>query len=82
MPQWTVYSRPECSLCDQLIEDLAHLLGPAESARVRIVDIAQDPELERKYTLRIPVLAADGDFVCAYRLDAERVRDLLGPAPR
>jgi predicted thioredoxin/glutaredoxin len=82
MPQWTVYSRPECSLCDQLIEDLAHLLGPAEAARVRIVDITQDPELERKYTLRIPVLAADGDFVCAYRLDAERVRDLLGPAPR
>jgi Glutaredoxin-like domain (DUF836) len=82
MPQWTVYSRPECSLCDQMIEELAHLLGPAEAAQVRVVDIGQDPELERKYTLRIPVLAADGAFVCAYRLDPERVRALLGPTAR
>jgi hypothetical protein len=32
------------------------------------------PELERRYGERIPVLMADGEFVCAYRLDAGRVR--------
>ena len=53
------------------------LLGPAEAARVSVVDIDQDPELERKYGARIPVLTADGEFVCAYRLDAERVASLL-----
>jgi predicted thioredoxin/glutaredoxin len=77
MPQWTVYSRPECSLCEQLLHDLAELLPPEEASRVTIVDIEQHPELERKYGTRIPVLAADGEFVCAYRLDVARVRRLL-----
>jgi hypothetical protein len=79
MPQWTVYSRPDCSLCEQLLHDLAELLPPEEASRVTVVDIGQDPELERKYGMRIPVLAADGEFVCAYRLDGARVRQLLKP---
>jgi hypothetical protein len=78
MPQWTVYSRPDCSLCEQLLHDLAALLPPEEVGRVDIVDISQSRDLERKYGTRIPVLAADGEFVCAYRLDAPRVRALLG----
>jgi hypothetical protein len=41
---------------------------------VQVVDIAGDAELERKFGTRIPVLLADGEFVCAYRLDVERVR--------
>jgi hypothetical protein len=76
MPQWTVYSRADCSLCEQLLEELAELLGPAAAA-VQVVDIEGDPELERKYGTRIPVLLADGEFVCAYRLDGERVRAYL-----
>ncbi|HTJ15774.1 MAG TPA: glutaredoxin family protein [Steroidobacteraceae bacterium] len=77
MPQWTVYSRTDCSLCEHLLEELAELLGPAVAAAVQVVDIAGDPELERKYGTRIPVLLADGEFVCAYRLDVERVRAYL-----
>jgi hypothetical protein len=73
MPQWTVYTRPGCSLCEQMLEDLAAALGVDEAARVLVVDIETDPELTRKYALRIPVLAADGEFVCAYRLDMERL---------
>lgn len=80
MVQWTVLSRPECSLCEQLLAELAEMLGPAESARVRVVDIDQDPALARKYGQRIPVLLADGDFVCDYRLDRERVRLASGGA--
>jgi len=72
--EWTVLSRPDCSLCEQLLAELAEMLGPAESARVRIVDVDQDPALVRKYGQRIPVLLADGEFVCDYRLDRERVR--------
>ena len=77
MPQWTVYSRTDCSLCEHLLEELAELLGPAVAAAVQVVDIAGDPELERKYGTRSPVLLADGEFVCAYRLDVERVRAYL-----
>jgi len=77
MPQWTVYSRAGCSLCEHMLEELAELLGPQAAAAVQVVDIEGDPELERKYGTRIPVLLADGEFVCAYRLDAERVRAYL-----
>lgn len=76
--EWTVLSRAECSLCEQLLAELSELLSPAEAARVAVVDIDQDPALERKYGQRIPVLLADGEFVCDYRLDRERVRLLLG----
>ena len=71
-------SRAECSLCEQLLVELGELLSPAEAARVAVVDIDQDPALERKYGQRIPVLLADGEFVCDYRLDRERVRLLIG----
>lgn len=72
--QWTVLSRPECSLCEQLLTELTEVLSPAEAARVSVVDVDQDPALARKYGHRIPVLLADGEFVCDYRLDRERVR--------
>jgi hypothetical protein len=78
MPRWTVYSRAECSLCERLIEELAELIGPEAAATVQVVDIEGQPELERKYGTRIPVLLADDEFVCAYRLDVERVRALSG----
>ena len=77
VPQWTVYTRAECSLCEQLQQELAELLGPAVAASVQVVDVDQDPELARRYGQRVPVLMADGEFVCAYRLDRERVEALL-----
>jgi hypothetical protein len=76
MTAWTVYTRPGCSLCEQLLEDLAALLDPMASD-VAVVDITDDPDLEARYARRIPVVLADGDFVCAYRLDADRVRAYL-----
>lgn len=77
MTEWTVLSRPDCSLCEQLLSELAEELSPAEAARVRVLDIDQDPILARKYGQRIPVLLADDEFVCDYRLDRQRVRLLL-----
>jgi hypothetical protein len=76
--QWTVLSRPDCGLCEQLLAELAEELTPAEAARVRVLDIDQDPALVRKYGHRIPVLLADDEFVCDYRLDRERLR-LIAP---
>ena len=74
MTQWTVLSRPECSLCEQLLGELAEELSPAEAAQVKVVDVDQDPALAQKYGQRIPVLLADDEFVCDYRLNRERVR--------
>jgi glutaredoxin len=73
MPQWTVYTRPGCSLCEQMLDELSRVLDPAEAAQVVVIDIDTDLELIRKYAARIPVLVADGEFVCAYRLDQDRL---------
>jgi hypothetical protein len=73
---WCIYSRPGCSLCEQMIEELAAMLGPA-AVHAQVIDISGDDRLERKYGARIPVLMADGEFVCAYRLDHGRVQQLL-----
>lgn len=75
-PLWTVYTRPECSLCEAMLAELGALLGP-DAARVTVIDISGDAVLEARYGQRIPVLLADGEFVCAYRLDAQRVRGHL-----
>jgi hypothetical protein len=77
MPRWTVYSRADCSLCERMLDELAEMLGPEAAAAVQVVDIEGQPELERRYGSRIPVLMADDEFVCAYRVDVERVRALL-----
>ncbi len=76
MTAWTVFTRPGCTLCEELLVELAELLGD-EAARVAVVDITDNPDLESKYARRIPVLTADGDFVCAYRLDRDRVKAYL-----
>lgn len=80
MIQWTVYTRPECSLCGQLLQELSEMLDPQALGALQVVDIEQDPELERRYGRRIPVLLADGEFVCDYRLDRARVEALLDPS--
>jgi hypothetical protein len=77
MPRWTVYSRAGCSLCEELLDELAELVGPEVARAVEIVDIDGRPELQRRYGDRIPVLMADGEFVCAHRLDEARVRACL-----
>lgn len=70
-----LYSRPQCHLCEVLMGELEPLVrGIAE---VDIVDISEDPELARRYGLRIPVLVCDGEELSVYRLDAERVREFL-----
>lgn len=78
MPQWVVVSRRDCGLCEEMVADLGALLGADGAASVRVVDVDSDALLLERYGKRIPVLLADGEFVCAHRLHAERVRRLLG----
>jgi hypothetical protein len=56
-----------------MLTELSQLLGAA-AGEVRIVDIDGDAALEARYGQRVPVLMIDDDFVCAYRLDPERIR--------
>jgi Glutaredoxin-like domain (DUF836) len=74
--EWRVLSRPDCSLCEAMLQQLVDLLGE-QAGQVMVQDISDDAELERKYGQRIPVLIIDGEFVCAYRLDQSRIQPYL-----
>ncbi len=74
--KWLILSRPDCSLCDEMLAEIYAELGESAAA-IRVQDVSDDAELERKYGQRIPVLLIDGDFVCAYRLDLARLRGYL-----
>lgn len=72
MAHLRLFTRPECHLCESLLEQLAPLLGADD--RVELVDISDDIGLERRYSLRIPVLEADdGSELSSYPFDRERV---------
>ena len=75
MLKLTLYSRPECHLCEALLADLLPLLGPEVS--VEAVDVDSSVALERRYGLRIPVLAAGDVELSGYPLDRERVQRYL-----
>jgi hypothetical protein len=71
----TLYGRPECHLCEALLADLMPLLRADDS--VETVDVDSNVTLERRYGLRIPVLAAGDVELSSYPLDRERVRRYL-----
>lgn len=75
MISMTLYSRPECHLCDAMLAELEPLLGGR--ATVEIVDISDDDDLEVRYGLRIPVLVAGDSELSVYRLDKSRVEQFL-----
>ena len=71
----TVYSRPGCHLCDDLIAELAGLIEGR--ARIEVVDISADEALHERYFLEIPVLKHGDEELSRHRLDSERVTGLL-----
>lgn len=64
----TLYERPGCHLCEETLEALGRIAG-ARRLEIARVDITTDPELERRYVLRIPVLRAGERELDAAGLD-------------
>lgn len=77
MIRLTVYSRPQCHLCDTLLEELAPLIAGVAEVEVEVVDIGRDPGLEAAYGQLIPVLKAGELELSRYRLDRGRVLGYL-----
>ena len=71
----TLYSRPECHLCETLLADLGPLLR--DDVIVETVDVDSSVALERRYGLRIPVLTAGELELSGYPLDRDRVQRYL-----
>ena len=74
---FVLYGRAWCHLCEEMRAALEPLAAAA-GARLDIVDVDTDPELQARYDELVPVLLCDGVEVCHYRLDEARVRAMLG----
>ena len=73
MNKLILYSRPECHLCEAVVERLQPLLA-GRSVELEIVDVDSSVSLERRYGLRIPVLVAGEVEISGYPFDEARVR--------
>lgn len=73
----TVFTRDGCGLCREA-EDL--VAREARGHDVQRVDVDADPELQRAYNIRVPVVAVDGVEVAEGRLAPGVVRTALRSA--
>jgi glutaredoxin len=73
----TLYTRAGCHLCEE-----AERVLRAEQAttpfHLELVDIDGDPELARRYGVRVPVVAVDGQDLFDYEVPVDLLRARLG----
>ncbi len=75
-PRLTFLSRAYCHLCDDMLAALEALRSDY-TFTVETIDIDAEPALLSQYDERVPVLLADGEELCHYFLDEEKVREYL-----
>lgn len=80
---FVVYTRRGCHLCEVLIEGLLEEIGAGrdrnseDSRALELRDIDTKPEWRDAFDTRVPVLEFDGEWLCDYHLDRQRVRAVL-----
>ena len=75
----TVYSRAGCHLCEEA-ERVLRAEQAAAGFGLELVDIDRDPELVRRYGVRVPVVAVDGEELFEYEVPPDLLRARLGQA--
>ena len=75
-PDLFVYSREQCHLCERMIQRLAEW-HKRHAFRLTIIDIDQDPALQKKYAARVPLLATADAEICEYFLDEQALSRLF-----
>ena len=74
-------TRPDCGLCEEFLEELAHEF-PRLAAAVRIADVDSRPDWQALYGRRIPVLLGEDGAVWAEGLlDVAAVALRLASSP-
>lgn len=72
-----LYTRPGCHLCDEMKAGLMPLQAEL-GFQLREVEVGWEGELAERYGRLLPVLERDGEEVCHYFLDEERLRAVIG----
>lgn len=78
LPEFIVYSRPGCHLCELLVEALLQRIRGRGSVTIRNIDTRE--EWRSRYGLRIPVVECNGGIVCEATLDPAAIEDALSAA--
>lgn len=73
----TLLTRPGCHLCEPAREAVARVHADTGVSWVE-VDVESDPELERDYGGRVPVVLLDGREHGYFRVEEDRLRRDLG----
>jgi hypothetical protein len=72
----TVYSKPDCHLCDEAILALRRIQSDFVFD-LQECDITAEDALHRAYFDRIPVVEMDGEELCEYVVQEALVRERL-----
>jgi Glutaredoxin-like domain (DUF836) len=80
-PGLVVISREGCGLCDDMLLGLADLERAQSIPPVTVVDVDSDPELVRRFGIKVPVLMLDGSVICHYTLNSNELLRLVGQRP-
>jgi hypothetical protein len=75
-PRFSLYSRPGCGLCEEMLAAL-HALPAAAHHGIDVLDVDADPAARVRYGHKIPVLLFAGELVCHGHLDPEEVDKAL-----
>ena len=72
----TLYTKPDCHLCDTAHEVLEGMRQDFDF-EIEQVDISRDRALLKRYGVRIPVVAVDGIELFEHRVDDRALRSIL-----
>jgi glutaredoxin len=72
----SLYSKPDCPLCEEAKEVLERV-REGTPFELEILDISQDPELQREYAESIPVVFIEGRKAFKVRVDETELRRKL-----
>jgi glutaredoxin len=75
-PRVTLYSRQGCHLCEEAEAVVARVCADLGEDYV-VVDVDDDPDLQRRFTDEVPVTFVDGAQHDFWRVDETRLRAAL-----
>lgn len=76
MPRVTIYSKPDCHLCD-VAKERVNRIRLGVTFDLETVDISSDASLDEHYGEKIPVVFIDDDEIFAYRVNDKVLRRKL-----
>ena len=77
----SLYTKPDCCLCDEAQESLERVRKETPF-QLEEIDIRSDPALLESYAQRIPVVLVNGAVAFEYRVDESELRRLLVQGPQ